>query len=143
MDTCVVSKTHTYELIDAGLVYFEEGYFTIVGLTIDTQELCLDTVESILSECDANPLRSHWRGHLQAQEEKSKPINVGSWRLAVLNKWLNGVSTPKKHENKRIQAHANTIAKIDLMAKYMMEQAADAPKKTVASLTERQLMEIE
>jgi hypothetical protein len=80
---------------------------------------------------------------LQAQEEKSKPINVGSWRLAVLNKWLNGVSTPKKHENKRIQAHANTIAKIDAMAKYMMEQAADAPKENVASLGERQLLEIE
>jgi len=32
---------------------------------------------------------------------------------------------------------------IDAMAKYMMEQAADAPKENVASLGERQLLEIE
>jgi len=143
MSTCVTTKEHAYELIDTGLVFFENNYFTVVGLTVDSEEQSIATVEALLCEADADPLRSHWRGCLSAQEEKSKPINVGSWRLAVINKWLNGVSTPKKYENKRNTAHANTIAKIDAMAKYMMEMAADAPKEQTFRVSEKEILEIE
>jgi hypothetical protein len=143
MSTCATSKEHAYELIDTGLVFFESNYFTVVGLTVDSEEQSIATVEALLCEADADPLRSHWRGCLSVQEEKSKPINIGSWRLAVINKWLNGVSTPKKYENKRNTAHANTIAKIDAMAKYMMEMAADAPKEQTFRVSEKEILEIE
>lgn len=129
MVTCSVSKEHAYELIDAGLIYFEDGHFTIVALTVDNEVQCIQTAEAILTEADSDAMRSHWRGCLSAQELKSKPILVGAWRLAVLNKWANGIGTPKKYENKRNQAHANTIAKIDAMAAYMMDRASDAKQE--------------
>ena len=142
MVTCAVTKEHAYELIDSGLMYFEDGAFTIVGLTVDNETQCIDTAEKLLCEADEDPIRSHWRSCLSAQEHKSKPILVGAWRLAVLNKWMNGMSTPKKHENKRNVAHANTIAKIDAMAAYMMENAADAPTEDVLT-NNREFMVIE
>lgn len=128
MVTCSVVKEHAYELIDAGFMYFEGGSFTIIGLTEDSEAQCIATVESMLSEADDDPLRSHWRGCLSAQEHKSKPIHVGAWRLAVLNKWMNGISVPKKFENKRNSAHASTIAKIDAMAAHMMDMVAEQGK---------------
>ena len=141
MVTCAVTKEHAYELIDLGLMYFEDGYFTIIGLTVDNETQCIQTAEKLLCEADEDPIRSHWRSCLSAQEHKSKPILVGAWRLAVLNKWMNGISTPKKHETKRNTAHANTIAKIDAMAAHMMEWASDAPTEDASN--NKELMVIE